>query len=93
MAKGIKTGGRQKGTPNLINKQMRDKLESLSEIAFKSLEKGIKAGNPVHLRIWFDYTLSKPKQGIEIEQNGGAKTIIITPASLPPFMKIKESIS
>lgn len=38
MAKGIKTGGREPGTPNLLTKQMRERINDFLENNFSMIE-------------------------------------------------------
>lgn len=62
---------------------------------FASILHEAKGGSFAHQRLLLEYNFGKPHQRIELEESngGGLKTIIITPASLPPFMKIQENIS
>lgn len=62
---------------------------------FVSILHEAKGGSIAHQRLLLEYNFGKPHQRIELEESNSdmAKIIYVTPASLPPFMKIQENIS
>jgi hypothetical protein len=69
MAKGIKTGGRQKGTPNRTTKETREALKQIIDDELESLPKLMEAMKPYQradvLTKLIQYVLPKPDLEVE----------------------------
>ncbi len=64
-------GGKREGAgrkPKATEIELIELLTPLDAIAFKALEKGVKAGEYQFIKLFFEYRYGKPKQQIDIEQ-------------------------
>ena len=76
--KGLKTGGRQKGTPNKVRKPIRDKILAFSEDTFDEFVQAFRTIDEPEkkCKIWIDllgYGIPK-LQSIEMRENTTGKT-------------------
>lgn len=78
--KGIKTGGRQKGTPNIVTSQLRARMESLIDIVEKQIiqKNDIDALEPreridVYLKL-MSYLCPKPIEKQETDENSDIRS-------------------
>lgn len=71
MAKGIKTGGRQKGTPNRTTKETREALKQIIDNELDNLPKLMEAMKPYQradvITKLIQYVLPKPDNDLSIE--------------------------
>ena len=71
MAKGIKTGGRQKGTPNRTTKETREALKQIIDSELDNLPKLMEAMKPYQradvITKLIQYVLPKPDNDLSIE--------------------------
>ena len=47
-----------------------ERLTPLAPVAFAALERGLDEGNPVFVKLWFEYFYGKPKQQMDITSDG-----------------------
>lgn len=68
----MKQGGNRTGAgrkPKATELELIELLTPLDAIAFKSLEKGVKAGEYQYIKLYFEYRYGKPKQVIDNSTN------------------------
>jgi hypothetical protein len=64
-----KQGGAREGAgrkPKSDEIKLIEALTPLDDVAFKELEKGVKAGSFYHLKLFYEYRYGKPKQLIGV---------------------------
>jgi len=78
-------GGHREGSgrkPKADEILLVEKLTPLSDLAYKALENGLKEGNGLFVKLWFEYMYGKPNQKVDLNADiSGIKQIIIEPAS------------
>jgi hypothetical protein len=70
----MKKGGFRDGSgrkPKATEIELIEKLSPLDEVAFKSLEKGVKSGDFAFIKLFMEYRYGKPKQQVTIEETMG----------------------
>jgi len=76
---GNKNAGRK---PKADEVKLIERLTPLADSAYSALEKGLDEGNPVFVKLWFEYYHGKPKQTIDLDATvTGIKSILIDRAS------------
>lgn len=80
----MKKGGFRDGSgrkPKAKEIELIEKLSPLDEVAFKSLEKGVKSGDFAFIKLFMEYRFGKPKQQVTIEETIGqeSKVVIFIP--------------
>lgn len=66
----MKKGGYRVGAgrkPKATELELLELLTPLDAIAFKSLEKGVKAGEFAYIKLFLEYRYGRPKQQIEVQ--------------------------
>lgn len=78
-------GGKREGAgrkPKADEVKLIERLTPLADSAYAALEAGLNEGNPVFVKLWFEYFYGKPKQTIDLDTTiTGIKSILIEPAS------------
>ena len=64
-------GGKREGAgrkPKADEVKLIERLTPMEDDAHKALHKGVKDGNPVFVKLWFEYFYGKPNQTIQNQQ-------------------------
>lgn len=72
-------GGKRNGAgrkPKTEELELIEKLTPLDDIAFKAIEKGVKAGSFHFIKLFMEYRFGKPIQQIETGNENGSVIII-----------------
>lgn len=87
MAKGVKTGGREPGTPNRLTKQMRERINDFLENNFSMIESDLLALEPKErVRFYLEllaFALPKLK-AMDLTTDISNSTIIVKPPEFTP---------
>lgn len=73
-----KNGGARPGAgrkPKADELKLVEKLSPLDEAAFKALEKGVKKGNFLFVRLFMEYRFGKPQTKVDLTSGGEKMTI------------------
>ena len=78
MAKGIKTGGRVQGTPNLLTKELRERLSDFLDENWEQIEKDFKTLEPEKRVMLFEKLLQYKLPRNQLIQTPDIKPIVTT---------------
>lgn len=76
----MKKGGNRAGAgrkPKATEIELIELLTPLDTIAFKALEKGVKAGEFSYIKLFLEYRYGKPKQQIDVIDNKMLAPVIL----------------
>ena len=71
---GLRAGAGRK--PKATEIELIELLSPLDNIAFKALEKGVRAGEYAYIKLFFEYRYGKPKQQLDIKEQPNGKLMV-----------------